>query len=90
MRPTDSVRLEQNDKAPDALLRSLFGLTTAEAKLASRLATGEAIEHAADRLGIAKDTARNQLKSIFQKADAHRQSQLVALLAQVQLLKTTR
>ncbi|MGA8902411.1 helix-turn-helix transcriptional regulator [Bradyrhizobium sp.] len=84
------IDLEQNDKAPDALLRSLFGLTAAEAKLASRLATGEAIEQAADRLGIAKDTARNQLKSIFQKADAHRQSQLVALLAQVQLLKTTR
>jgi DNA-binding CsgD family transcriptional regulator len=32
-------------------------------------------------LGVARETARNQLKSVFQKTDTHRQSHLVSLLA---------
>jgi DNA-binding CsgD family transcriptional regulator len=61
-------------------LTSLFGLTTAEAKLASRLAAGASLNTAADELGIARETARNQLKAIFQKTGVHRQAALVALL----------
>jgi DNA-binding CsgD family transcriptional regulator/PAS domain-containing protein len=78
------VDLEQKDRPPETLLRSLFKLTPAEARLAAQLAAGEATEQAADDLGIAKETARNHLKAIFQKTDVHRQSELVALLARVQ------
>lgn len=74
------IDLEQKDKPPEAVLRGVFHLTPAEAKLAARLATGEAIEQAADELAIAKETARNQLKAIFDKTEVHRQSELVALL----------
>ena len=68
-------------RAPELVIRTAFKLSTAEARLASRLATGETIESASDVLGIAKETARNQLKSIFAKTGVHRQSELVALIA---------
>jgi DNA-binding CsgD family transcriptional regulator len=45
------------------------------------LLSEESIETAADNLGVAYETARNMLKSIFQKTDTHRQGELVALLA---------
>ena len=38
---------------------------------------------AARELTITRETARNQLKSVFAKTDTHRQSELVALLMQV-------
>ena len=72
---------EKRNRPPEAVLKSAFGFTAAEARLASRLATGEAIETASDALGIAKDTARNQLKSIFAKTATHRQAELVATIA---------
>jgi DNA-binding CsgD family transcriptional regulator len=63
------------------LLATVFGLTAAEAKLASLLAGGATLEQAAEQIGIARATARNQLKAVFAKTDTHRQSQLVAVLA---------
>jgi DNA-binding CsgD family transcriptional regulator len=72
---------EKRSYPPGSILKIGFGLTVAEARLASRLATGEPIEAAADKLGIAKDTARNQLKSIFSKTGVHRQPEFVALMA---------
>jgi DNA-binding CsgD family transcriptional regulator len=74
---------DKKERPPDALLRSAFNLTAAEARLATRLATGETLEHASDELGIAKETARNQLKSVFGKMAVHRQSELVALLSRL-------
>jgi DNA-binding CsgD family transcriptional regulator len=74
------------DKRPPPVcetLRSTFGLTPAEARLAAELASGDAVEDAASRLGITKETARNHLKAIFQKTEVHRQSELVALLARL-------
>jgi DNA-binding CsgD family transcriptional regulator len=64
---------------PDVLSRT-FGLSAAEARLAALIATGISPEAAAGQLGIAKETARTQLKSVFTKTATHRQSELVALL----------
>lgn len=72
---------ERKDRPPESVLRGAFGLTPAEAKLAALLARGEAVEQAADAFGVAKETARNQLKSIFAKTGVHRQAELVALIA---------
>ena len=72
---------ERRVRPPEAVLCSVFNLTVAEARLASRLVAGEAIEGASQALGIAAGTARNQLKSIFNKTGARRQPELVALLA---------
>jgi len=62
-------------------LRVAFGLSEAESRLAAQLASGQALETAADQSGIAKETSRTQLKSIFAKTGVHRQAELVALLA---------
>lgn len=65
------------------LLKSLFGLTAAEAKLASLVASGAPLDEIAGHLGIARETARNQLKAVFAKTETNRQGELVALLSQV-------
>jgi DNA-binding CsgD family transcriptional regulator len=64
-----------------SLLAKLFGLTPAEAKLASLMAEGISVEKAAEALEISRETARNQLKAVFAKTATHRQSELVALLS---------
>ncbi|MEJ3866062.1 hypothetical protein WGU94_10275, partial [Campylobacter jejuni] len=63
-----------------ALLAATFELTPAQARLAARLARGDSVETAAQEAGVALATARNQLKTIFQKTGTHRQAELVALL----------
>jgi DNA-binding CsgD family transcriptional regulator len=65
------------------MLADVFGLSPAEAKLAAALADGLSPEQAARKLGIAKATARSQLKAIFHKTDTHRQSELVAVLSRL-------
>jgi DNA-binding CsgD family transcriptional regulator len=67
---------------PDLLARA-FGLTPAEARLASIIAEGLNPERAAEELSISKITARNQLKAIFAKTATHRQGELVALLSRL-------
>ncbi|HXN89664.1 MAG TPA: helix-turn-helix transcriptional regulator [Methylocella sp.] len=69
---------------PAAILAKTFRLTPAEAKLASVIARGASPEIAAEELKISRETARNQLKSVFAKTDTHRQSELVALILQVE------
>jgi DNA-binding CsgD family transcriptional regulator len=75
------VDLETKIQSHEVTLRTVFRLSEAEAKLASQLAAGEPLEAVADRLGIAKETSRSQLKSIFAKTGAHRQAELVAMFA---------
>jgi DNA-binding CsgD family transcriptional regulator len=67
---------------PD-LLSQTFGLSPAEARLASLIATGISTELAAEELGLARETVRNQLKAVFSKTETHRQSELVALLSRL-------
>jgi DNA-binding CsgD family transcriptional regulator len=66
-----------------AALAGAFGLTPAEARLASIIAEGLSPEQAAEALGVSPLTTRNQLKGIFGKTDTHRQSELVALLSRM-------
>ncbi len=68
---------------PAQILAKTFGLTPSEAKLACIIARGAGPEIAALELKISRETARNQLKSIFAKTSTHRQGELVALLLQV-------
>ena len=69
---------------PATILAKTFRLTPSEAKLACIIARGAPPDIAARELKISRETARNQLKSVFAKTDTHRQSELVALLLQVQ------
>jgi len=65
-------------EAPAELLRRLFGLTLAEARVCERLVAGMTVEAAAQNLGMAVDTARVHLKSVFGKTGVGRQAELVA------------
>src|SRR5208282_54324 len=67
-----------------AILAKTFRLTPSEAKVACIIARGAPPDIAARELHISRETARNQLKSVFAKTDTHRQSELVALLLQVE------
>jgi DNA-binding CsgD family transcriptional regulator len=69
---------------PPAILAKTFRLTPSEAKLACIIARGAPPDIAARELKISRETARNQLKAVFAKTDTHRQSELVALLLQVE------
>ena len=61
-------------------LRSHFGLTLAEARLALHLGTGETLRSAAAKLQISYETARTQLKRIFSKTATCRQAELVVVI----------
>jgi len=64
-------------------LRSHFGLTQAEARLALHLVTGETLRSAAAKLSISYETARSHLKNIFKKTATCRQTQLVVVILAV-------
>jgi DNA-binding CsgD family transcriptional regulator len=78
------VRSIQREEAEGraGLWRDL-GLTPAERRLADELCAGHSLRQSADCLGVAYDTARNQLKAIFAKAGVNRQAALVALVARL-------
>jgi DNA-binding CsgD family transcriptional regulator len=62
----------------------LFGLTTKEAQLAAALTGGQSLKQAAETEKIAFSTARSYLERIFIKTGTRQQSQLVALLKNLQ------
>jgi DNA-binding CsgD family transcriptional regulator len=66
-------------------LRSVFGLTRAEARLAGCLAAGDDLASAAIRLGVSQGTLRGALKAIFRKTGAKRQAELVGLLTRIDI-----
>ena len=73
--------LDSQRGAQPQLLSQVFGLSRSEAKLAAIIAAGYSPQEAAEQLGIARETARNQLKAVFAKTGTHRQGELVALLS---------
>ena len=66
---------------PLSVLRELYGLTAAEARLAIRLFSGESIAVAASAIGISTSTVRSHLKHIFEKCDVQSQGELLQLLS---------
>lgn len=77
---------QREDSASSGLIRLAFGLTPAEARLAAQLKRGFALKEAAQALEISVNTARNQLKSIFDKLGVNRQSDLIRHLADLNML----
>lgn len=74
---------EADAPADPALVRDLFGLTLAEARLAALVGAGRRPREAGKQLGITEETARTTLKRVFQKTGITRQSELTALLARM-------
>lgn len=67
------------------LLEVLFDLTPAEARVATFLVEGKAVDEIARALGVTDNTVRMHLKSIFAKTGVGRQAELVSLLAMPRL-----
>jgi DNA-binding CsgD family transcriptional regulator len=66
---------------PEAVyLQKQFGLTPAEASLTRELLSGDGIERAAQRIGIAVPTARTHLRRVLAKTGTGRQAELVRLV----------
>jgi DNA-binding CsgD family transcriptional regulator len=75
--------LEANTAATAAELERLFDLSQAESHVAALLGQGHDPSEIARRRNVAVDTVRGQLKSIFRKLGAGRQSDVVSLLARL-------
>jgi DNA-binding CsgD family transcriptional regulator len=75
--PSEQVESEE------ALLRHVYGLTGAEARLAKELASGRELHEIASQSGVSLAKLRSQLKAVFGKTSTHRQSQLVGLLVRL-------
>lgn len=71
---------ERSYEIDTRILMSLYNLTKAEVALSKLLAEGANLDQAAAELGIARNTARAQLRSIFAKTGVSRQSMLVSLI----------
>jgi DNA-binding CsgD family transcriptional regulator len=83
-RPVAAVFLNDPDaQLPSRamILRSLYGLTPAEGRLADLLAQGWALGSASEQMKMTAGTARFHLKAIFRKTGAVRQSDLVRMVA---------
>jgi DNA-binding CsgD family transcriptional regulator len=61
-------------------LQAFFGLTAAEAMIGTRLADGLSLPDIAAMRGVSLATVRAQLKSLLQKMECHRQSELVSVV----------
>ena len=62
------------------LIRSLFDLTPAEARVARGLAAGQTVKGLAAESGTSTNTVRTQVKTVLAKVGYNRQSDVVALL----------
>lgn len=80
--PLDASRL-----APVELIQGLFDLTTSEARVARALAGGSDIGAIAETYGIARETVRAHLKSIFAKTGFSRQTDLATAVSLVRTVK---
>ncbi len=71
----------------DDHLMQLFRLTPAEARVASKIGRGEAIDTVAESLGVLPSTIRTHLHRVFEKTGTRRQAELVRLIAQTELVR---
>jgi DNA-binding CsgD family transcriptional regulator len=82
-RPLVLIQAKDVSTAPSKPVKDfarLFRLTPAEEVFCRHLIAGNSLKDIALATGIAFETARFRLRSIFQKTDTHRQGELIALL----------
>ncbi|MFJ3045031.1 helix-turn-helix transcriptional regulator [Herbaspirillum chlorophenolicum] len=63
-----------------AILRKMFGLTPAEARLAEALLDNETIESYAQKASVSRNTVRTHMASLFSKTGTRRQAELLRIL----------
>ncbi|MGE0022959.1 MAG: helix-turn-helix transcriptional regulator [Hyphomicrobium sp.] len=68
---------------PEHMLRTLYRMTPAEARIAIDLARGHTADEIAARNGVSKLTVRNQIAAAMAKVEVSRQAQLVSAVSSV-------
>jgi DNA-binding CsgD family transcriptional regulator len=74
---------------PVELVRSLFDLTPAEARVARNLASGKTVDDIASDGSISPNTIRTQIRGILEKTGCTRQADVVALLTGISSARLT-
>lgn len=83
------ARLDRRRFATARQLMDLFGLSTAEARLARSLCQGDSLVQYSIDSGLKMPTVRTQLRSVFAKTATDRQSTLVRLLSGIPVVRET-
>ena len=63
-----------------ALLRRLYGISSAECRVAQQLLHGQTLQQAAHHMNLGSNTVKTHLQQLFEKTRTHRQQQLSRLL----------
>ncbi|APG15977.1 DNA-binding CsgD family transcriptional regulator [Bradyrhizobium huanghuaihaiense] len=75
--------LNEIPRVSQSSVMEIFGLTPAQARLASLLVEGKSLEEIAFYMNISSGTARNHLKAVFLRTGTRRQAELVSLLSRL-------
>src|SRR5690606_13054246 len=77
--------VDPNSEVPIKLetMKSLFGLTITEARIAISISSGKGLSEIARDNNVSIGTVRNQLKSVFLKAGVNKQSELIRLMYKI-------
>ncbi len=81
--PAAAVLIISREFGPEldpAILRDLYSLTPAEARVTARLALGRSAEEIAEELGVSLETIRSQIRSVLSKTGTGRQGELISLV----------
>jgi DNA-binding CsgD family transcriptional regulator len=78
------------DRVSERELAELYGLSPAESRLGMALARGKRMTELAGEFGVQITTLRTQLSSILRKCDVERQSDLVRLIGNIPVARSSR
>lgn len=76
-----AIKIQRKGPPQPELLKGLFDLTPAEARLVGELAVGGTLPEIAARIGLSVHTVRVQLRSVAAKTGTHRQAELMQLVS---------
>jgi DNA-binding CsgD family transcriptional regulator len=74
---------ETQPLVPTDVLRKLYGLSPAEARLAVLVLQGHSITEAAEIGQVSRETAKSQMSAVFAKTGTRRQGDLIRLLSNI-------
>jgi DNA-binding CsgD family transcriptional regulator len=75
--------------APEVAIAQMLGISPAEARLVSAVVTGQTMVDYAERVGISLNTAKTQMRQIFNKTGYNRQADVIRAVLGSPLVKFT-
>ena len=80
---------EQNETVTADVLRTLFGFSRAEARLALSVLGGNSLSETAELNCVSRETVKSQMSAVLAKTGTRRQGELVRLLSGVPVLRNS-